>query len=253
MSIFSENIRVLRAKKGLSQQKLADELTITRARLSKYEEGKSEPPLEVLRKISSYYHVSIDVLISVDLTKTAIETLMKLGDNRILLPVAVGKEGKEFIEIIPHKAKAGYLMGYSDPEYIEGLQQFHLPFLRKGKYRAFPIEGDSMPPHNDSSFIIGRYVENAMDVKEGKTYVFLDKAEGIVYKRVSKKTKGEFLLTSDNPFYTSFKVKMDNVIEIWEYACSLSTKEAEPDDLSIITIKEMLMQIRKDITGIKTR
>ena len=93
MSIFSENIRHLRGKKELSQQKLADNLTITRARLSKYEEGKSEPPLDVLKQISQYFHVSIDILISVNLKKIPLESLLKMEDNRILLPITVDKQG----------------------------------------------------------------------------------------------------------------------------------------------------------------
>src|ERR1051326_4522540 len=128
MSIFSENIRLLRGKKGYSQQKVADDLIITRARLSKYEEGKSEPPLDVLKRISQYFHVSIDILISVNLRKTSLDSLLKMDDNRILLPITVDKQGKDFIEIVPHKAKAGYLNGYRDPEFIESLQQMHLPF-----------------------------------------------------------------------------------------------------------------------------
>jgi transcriptional regulator with XRE-family HTH domain len=67
MSIFSNNIRSLRAKRKLSQQNVADDLAISRVRYSKYENGISEPPIELLIKISKYFHVSIDLLLSVDL------------------------------------------------------------------------------------------------------------------------------------------------------------------------------------------
>jgi len=254
MSIFSENIRHLRGKKELSQQKVADNLTITRARLSKYEEGKSEPPLDVLKQISQYFHVSIDILISVNLKKIPLESLLKMEDNRILLPITVDKQGKDFIEIVPHKAKAGYLNGYGDPEFIENLQQMHLPFISKGKHRAFPIEGDSMPPHKDGSFIIGRYVERLSEIKDGKTYVVLSKSEGIVYKRIFRKNKKEniLLLHSDNPVYKPYEIKSSEILEIWEHVCSFCTKEFVPDQLNYESIRDMFRQLRMEISDFKS-
>jgi hypothetical protein len=41
------------------------------------------------------------------------------------------------------------MTGYADPEFI-GLQRISLPFLKNGKYRAFPVT-DSMPPHKEGS------------------------------------------------------------------------------------------------------
>ncbi|KZE82871.1 hypothetical protein AV926_04805 [Myroides marinus] len=66
---FSNNLRFVRYKANLSQQKVSDKLCITRARYSKYEEGASEPPFFVLIKISKYFNVSIDDLLLSDLRK----------------------------------------------------------------------------------------------------------------------------------------------------------------------------------------
>ncbi|SEA51976.1 helix-turn-helix domain-containing protein [Pedobacter hartonius] len=67
MSILSENLRYLRAQKKCSQQHVANGLIISRGRYAKYEDGKSEPPLDILKLISIYFKVSIDFLISADL------------------------------------------------------------------------------------------------------------------------------------------------------------------------------------------
>ena len=64
MILLSGNLRYLRAQKKLSQQQLANELMITRGRYAKYEDGKSEPPLEILQRISRFFKVSIDLMIS---------------------------------------------------------------------------------------------------------------------------------------------------------------------------------------------
>lgn len=250
MSLFSENIRLLRSQKNVSQQVVADEIFITRAALSKYEEGKSEPPIQSLNKLAKYYHISIDILISVDLNKVDLGNIMEMADNRILLPILVDKECNDNIELVPVKAKAGYLMGYGDPEFIQNLQQMSLPFLKEGKFRAFPIEGDSMPPHRAGSFIVSRYVEKLSEIRSGSTYVILSKDDGIVYKRVFKKKKDLFELRSDNPVYQPYDIHAKDILEVWEHAASISTTEYEPDNLTGTNVKEMFQQIRTDIRAL---
>lgn len=251
MSLFSDNIRHLRVKKEVSQHFVAEKLSISRDRLAKYEEGKSQPPFEILIKLSHYYHVSIDLLLTADIRKVDIEGLMKLDDNRILLPIVVDAKGANIIEIIPHKAKAGYLNSYSDPEFVESLQHISLPFLGTGKFRTFPVEGDSMPPHKDGSFIVGRYVENEKDIKDGRTYVLLTRNEGIVYKRLKRTDSSAFTLISDNTFYAPYAVKLSDILEIWEYAGSIATREFDPEDIEPQSIRELLYGIREEVKALK--
>ena len=253
MSILSENIRYLRAQKKYSQQKVADDLIITRARYSKYEDDASDPPLDILQRIAHYFHISIDILLSVDLRKIPMTELMTLSDNRILLPITVDRNGENFIEIIPHKAQAGYLTGYSDPEFIENLQHLSLPFLGSGKYRAFPVAGDSMPPHKQGSYIVGQYIENLGEVRDGRTYILLTKNEGIVYKRLNKNGKNSLMLHSDNTFYAPYQIKASEILEIWEYACSIATEEFQPDDLSPENLRTMFLELRRDLQEVKKK
>jgi transcriptional regulator with XRE-family HTH domain len=250
MSLFSDNIRYLRLQKKFSQEKLAEALLITRARYVKYESGTSEAPYDILKRIAHYYHYSIDLLLSVDIRKVDANGLIRLEDNRILLPITVDTAGENTIEIIPQKAKAGYLNGYSDPEFIEGLQQISLPFLKNGKFRAFPVSGDSMPPHNEGSFIIGKYIESLGEVRDGRTYILLTKDEGIVYKRLNKNGENSLVLSSDNTFYEPYLVKVSDVLEIWEYACSIATKESEPDDVQPQSIRDMFYSLRNEIKAL---
>ena len=56
-------LREIRKKKGYSQLKVAIDLNISREALSYYENGKRCPSLEMLVKMSDYFHVSIDYLI----------------------------------------------------------------------------------------------------------------------------------------------------------------------------------------------
>lgn len=56
-------LRELREARHLNQQKLAMELNITQAAISKYELGLSEPDISMLKNIADYFHVSVDYLI----------------------------------------------------------------------------------------------------------------------------------------------------------------------------------------------
>lgn len=57
-------LRKIRKLRKLNQQKVAMELNISREALSHYENGKREPSLDMLIKMSRYFNVSIDYLIT---------------------------------------------------------------------------------------------------------------------------------------------------------------------------------------------
>ncbi|WP_300675434.1 LexA family transcriptional regulator [Soonwooa sp.] len=251
MSILSDNIRFLRSRQEFSQQRLADSLFITRVRYAKYEDGTSEPPIELLLRISKYFSISIDLLVSVDIRKYPLEEMLHLPDNRILVPITVDIAGNNQIEIISQKASMGYLNGYSDPEYIESLQTISLPFLRNGKFRAFPADGDSMPPYKDGTYIVGKYVENLADLKTDKTYVFITVNDGIIYKRFQFNESNFICVKSDNSFYEPLKIPLTEVREIWEFACSISTQEFDSDEFSGQNVKDLFLELKSDIKELK--
>ena len=57
-------LKEIRKKKKLNQQKVSFDLFISREALSHYENGKRNPDLKMLVKLSDYYNVSIDYLIT---------------------------------------------------------------------------------------------------------------------------------------------------------------------------------------------
>ncbi len=54
----------IRKLKKYSQQKVAMDLSISREAISYYENGKRNPDIETLCKMSKYFNVSIDYLIN---------------------------------------------------------------------------------------------------------------------------------------------------------------------------------------------
>lgn len=253
MLYIADNLKWLRSKRNLSQQEVADGMHLPLDRYKKYEYGKNTPPAETLLVISRYYFISIDLLLTVDLRKISIENLLQLEDNRIVLPIAVDREGNNLIEIVPHKAQAGYLTGYADAEFIEGLQQLTLPFLGIGKFRAFPIDGDSMPPHNNKSFVVGKYIENLGEVRIDKTYILITISEGITYKRLSKKNPDSFTVEPDNVIYSPYDIKLSDILEIWEYVAHIGRDDSKQEAASALSLEQMFQRLSNDMDEVKRR
>lgn len=246
MKYISSNIRHLRQLKGWSQEQLADRLDITRARIGSYEEERCDPPIDILIRLSKLYHIAIDALIKADLSKFDLSSMIRVGENRLLFPIMVDQHNNDRVEVITAKASAGYLNGYADPEYFESLPSMNLPFRIIGKHRAFPIKGDSMPPLKEGCFVIGKFMESTREIKDGNTYVLLTRDDGIVYKRVFR--KGNFFeLHSDNKQYDPYKLKISDILEMWEFVCTLNISDKKTEELNIDSIIRMLNSMRVEM------
>lgn len=210
--MVAENIKKLRLNLGKSQSQMATEMGLSRSTLAGYEAGSNEPNIERLMNLASYFKVSIDELIYNGDKKT-------FGHKEALkiLTISIDKHNKENIELVPAKARAGYLTGYKDPEYIKQLPKFNLPNLPHGTYRAFEISGDSMPPINEGSIVLGRFIKEFSELKDNHRYILVTKDDGIVFKRIIKSNNDTFLLCSDNPAYSPYAINFDKIIEMWTF------------------------------------
>ena len=253
MKSIQKNIRHLRSLKGLTQEVLAEELNVTRSRISSYEEGRSAPTIEMLIMLSEYFKIPVDILIKNDLTKAKDTSFIEVGNKRVLFPISVDENNEDLIEIVPVKASAGYLAGYDDPEYIEQLDKIKLPFLPSGKHRAFPIKGDSMLPMKTGSYVVGKFIDDIRDIVDGKTYVLLTLNEGMVYKRIYNKVKenGMLVLVSDNKSYEAYEIHISEVLELWEFTCSINTQEYSKEELKISSILTMFNDLGIELKSLK--
>ena len=59
-----KGLKEIRRSKRLNQLKVATDLNISRESISYYENGKREPSLDLLVKMSEYFNVSINYLIT---------------------------------------------------------------------------------------------------------------------------------------------------------------------------------------------
>ena len=261
---FTSNIKFLRKRRGRTQDEVAVALNLKRSTLSGYENDVAQPGIDLLVSFSKYYNVSIDTLLKIDMTKLSESQLGELergydayikGSNLRVLTTTVGSDNIENIELVAEKAKAGYTTGYADPEYIEELPRFRLPFLSENrKYRTFQLKGDSMLPIPDGSWVTGEYLQDWHNIISGKAYVVFTINDGIVFKIVENNLKkdGKLVLYSLNPIYEPYEVHIAEVKEIWKFINYISNEIPEP----VLPEKQLfkaVATIKNDLERIKAR
>jgi len=260
---FNNNIKLLRQRKNRTQEDVAQALGMSRSTINSYENGLiTNPTIEALISFSGYYKVSIDTLVKVNLSKMSGAKLKEIelgfddyikGTKLRVLATTVDSKNKENIELVPHKAKAGYTSGYNDPEFIRTLPSFQLPFLSpERKYRTFQISGDSMLPIPDKSYVTAEFVENWMEVKDGHAYVVLTLDDGIVFKVVYNhlRTKKKLLLRSLNAAYDPYELPIAEVKEVWKFINYISSELPEPV-LAKDELYNKVMKMEKEISRIQ--
>ncbi|SFC60821.1 DNA-binding transcriptional regulator, XRE-family HTH domain [Parapedobacter composti] len=253
MPNIANNLKYLRKKKGLTQQQFADEMGIKRASVGAYEEERAEPKYELLKKIASFYGLTMDELVNEAINDKWKPAPKSDASNVRVLSITVDEGDRENIEMVPVKASAGYLNGYADPEYIAELPKFSLPIFRQGTYRAFEIQGDSMLPLQPGSIVIAEYVDNWNEVKPGQTYVVISRTDGVVYKRIAFKYKEDkgLKLVSDNKSYEPYWVAAADILEIWKAKAYISTQLPEPSpEPTMETLTAMMAQMQKTISSV---
>ncbi|QHT70531.1 helix-turn-helix transcriptional regulator [Rhodocytophaga rosea] len=165
--------------------------------------------------------------------------------------VIVAEKQKQTIEWVSQKDMGEYLSSYAYTEYIKQLPVFQLPMLPPGKYRAFEAGSDFMQP---GSVIIGQFVNNWYEIKDGQNYLLVIHKQGIIYRRVYNqvKIKGALLLSSDNAHLPTHEVSIKEVLEIWEAKAFLSMQMPEPSAIpSLNHLSEMVRALQLEIERLK--
>lgn len=257
---FNTNIKLLRNRRGRTQDDVAFALGMKRSTLSGYENKIAEPGIDQLLAFSKYFSISIDTLIKVDLTKIAESQLSQIekgydifisGGKLRVLATTVDSSNNDNVELINEKAKAGYKNGFADPEFIKVLPVFQLPFLSKErKYRTFQISGDSMLPIPDKSWITGEYVQDWQMIRDRYPYIILTREEGIVFKIAENRLKEEkkLILHSLNPLYDAYSLPASEIREVWKFVHYISSELPEPNlprDELAQTVNNLTREVRE--------
>lgn len=153
-----------------------------------------------------------------------------LINNSIVREEATPLYGIQYMMIpfVPLTARAGYLRGFGDEEYIENLTTIPVIVDRnyRGKYRVFEVAGDSMEDGTLKSLlehdkILCREVArehwgNKLHYKDW-FFVIVHKSEGISVKEITQHntSTGEITCHSLNAMFSDFKLNLSDVCELY--------------------------------------
>lgn len=270
MSLLSRNIKFLRKQKGLTQAEMHSQTGISNATWSNYELGNTEPNVDLLIIIAKFFGVTVDELIKENFEegnlisknkdqkkqqkgnlkgnvtgnlidkKYQIEDRLSIvndpGESLVRMPkvITVDSQGNENVIMVPVKARAGYLNGYGDQEFISTLPAYRIPGLNNGSYRIFEVEGISMyPTLNSGDLAIGKSIENLQDIRDDRVHIIVTLSDGIVIKRVLNRlnTDGKLILKSDNykerDMFPPIVCDPANILEVW-YATGYISRQMRP-------------------------
>lgn len=256
---FASNIKLLRKRRGRTQDEVAFSLDLKRPTLSGYENGVAQPDITTLISFSQFYKVSIDTLVKIDLATLPESQLSQLergfdvfisGSQLRILTTTIDSQNRDNIEMVNEKAKAGYATGFADPEFISVLPTFQLPFLNKErKYRSFQISGDSMLPIPHGSWVTGEFIQNWNLIRDKHAYIVVTMEDGVVFKVLENRVmeEGKVILHSLNPAYEPYEVNVKDIREVWKFVNYFSSEIPEPNTENnemARAIKDLRKQVR---------
>jgi len=260
MNFFAQNIKALRTKKGLKQAELAEKLGFPRTTWSSYESSVSQPNIDGLLVIAEFFGITVTQLLQNDLSdahllteepdakklpkstpkRTPNRTPIQVSEpslttwGRVPHVITVDHQGRENIVYVPVRAKAGYLSGFADPEFVSQLPTYSLPGYSNKTFRMFEVEGHSMiPTFEDSDIVIGKFVENLAEIRNDRVHIIITKHDGLLIKRVFNRVVSDekLILNSDNQKdpreYPPIVIAPDEVLEVW-YIVGRFTRQMRP-------------------------
>ena len=197
---------------------------------------KTKPGYDVLTAIINEFNINPDYLFGKSEVMLTSEIKNSPTYSGVPQVVAVNNSGNENIIYVPIQARAGYLNGYGDSNYIEQLPSFSMPHLNNGTFRCFEVQGNSMVrTFFDGDLVFGKYVESLNDIKDGRVYIIVTKNDGIVLKRVINRIKerGKLILKSDNKDgnYPMYTINAEEIMEVWYVTMFASKQMPEPVDV----------------------
>ncbi|NRA91067.1 MAG: transcriptional regulator [Psychroserpens sp.] len=177
---------------------------------------RTKPGYDVLLAIINEFEINPDYLFGKSEVMLRSDIPTYSGIPQV---ISTDNHGEENIVLVSVKARAGYLNGYGDSEYIQSLPMFQMPQLTNGTYRCFEVQGNSMvPTFYSGDYVFGKFIEDLSEIKDDSVYVVVSKDDGVVLKRIFKSDDDTIILKSDNQDgnYPDYSLPTENLMEIWQ-------------------------------------
>lgn len=174
-------LKRLREEKEMTQAELGKALEISPSAIGMYEQGRRTPDIPTLKKIASYFNVSLDYLLGNSPAKAAQQQsagrgvrIPVLGRVVAGIPIEAVEEILDYEEITPELAASG-------------------------EFFALKIRGHSMEPRMMEGDVV--IVRRQDDVESGDVAIVLVNGNEATVKRVKKQEDGITLIATNTSVY----------------------------------------------------
>lgn len=253
MSFIGKNIRKIRSVKKLSQSAFAELFGLKRTSIGAYEEGRAEPKTDILIEIAKYFSISIDLLLTKELTINDLYNFdifkEALTDKNIShnSPKNILSHSSAYMALIRQDAKMEYILKRKELDYVASLPTIHLPLKVNITTRAFEQSGDAMfyrgagISHGDILISTSSSPKAWKKLKEKGLYIFVLKND-IILRRIKSIKKDTINAEADNPNFADQRIDKGEIEEIWKVISYYSSNLKNPiGNLERIEILESQM------------
>lgn len=255
MSIIGKNIRKIRTVKKLSQAAFAEIFNLARPSVGAYEEERSEPKLETVIQIANYFGISIDSLLTKELTINDLynfnvhleEDVKPAASSQKATPV-----GEDFIKtvLVSGDKQLEYIVHLNNRDFISSCPKILIPKHHDKNVRAFELTTDDMHDNfhglNLGDLVFGKKINPPYKFSAGNLYIIVTK-EKVLIRRV-KSRKDHLELIPDNSNFSMISISKGDVMEAWEVTGYFSQKIDAPT-----LISERIMHLENQFDNLSSR
>lgn len=275
MPLVNENIKVLRKRMGMTQEKFAEVLGIKRSLIGAYEEHRAIPPAENLNKISKVFGITLDQLLnysyerefnkrpeSAVLGVSQKEDLPFPIEKKVIFqytnaevstvqpslfeePKLTNQSKSKGIMYINSNLIEKYLSEENFERYAENLPVLSLPFFTQDNLRAFDAPSD-FPLEN--CILIVEKVYDLNQIHDGENYLIVSILHGLKYRRLYNQLsiKGVVLTSSDKANISSEEIRATEIKEIWRPVSYISRTMPMPE-ISMDSIQNKVESLKSEL------
>jgi len=247
-SFVGQNIKKIRQAKHISQSDFAALFDLSRPSVGAYEEGRTEPKIETLIQISRHFNISIDVLLTRELSSKDIFSLgllnKKLDQAHEVKPNQIQNRQAPFVS---NDEKVNFLVSRKDKSYLKSLPQISAPDTAHRIDLILEQEGSKLEVDNKGI----RHGNILFCSKEAKLTIEFEKlwalitADEIIVGRVSSLVKDTLKVAFDNPLHEPFELEKRAIEETYLIKGVYTSDTSQPNALEsrLKAIEEKLKHI----------
>ena len=246
MSHIGKNIKKIRTVRKLSQQQFSELFSLSRTSVGAYEEERAEPKIETLIQIAHYFGLSVDILLTKELSVNDLYNIDVLNQRmdkvHNIKPSNVPKAMVAGVPLVSAKKYVEYTVHHKNKDFLANLDRVNVPVSGKGIMRAFEMQGSEMEYHQHGLHHgdILMCTQISLEEIERDHILVIVSQKNLIIRRVDSVEKEHIKLISDDPNYPNVLVDTSEVIEFWRVRGKYSTYLNPPK-----LIEEKLLRLEK--------